>query len=280
MQTQLPTVTITRASAIATVTINNGEINILDAQMMKDLFKAGKELADDDNIKVVIVESANPDFFIAHADLSMIQAVEGTPAPDSTIPSMLQSMFEVFRNMPKATIGKIDGIARGGGSEFLLSLDMRFASIEKGVLGQPEVGLGIIAGGGGCVRLPRLIGRARTMEILLGCDDFDAQLAERYGYINRALPQAELDAFVQTLAERISHYPARAIAVTKRLVNKNENIKGSDLGEEYAGFYETATAPGMAKRMARSMELGLQTKEVEQGDLHKINLQLSQEGLD
>ena len=124
-------------------------------------------------------------------------------------------MCDRFRTMPKATIAKIEGICRGGGSEFALACDMRFAAIGRAVLGQPEVALGIIPGGGGSVRLPRLVGRGRALEIVLGCGDFDAVAAERYGYVNRALSENEIGPFVDKLARRIASFPAAAIRLGK-----------------------------------------------------------------
>lgn len=266
--------TVKLENAIATITIDNGPINILDMDLIKDLYKAGQQVAEDDTIKVVIIQSANPDFFIAHADVNMIMAMSGTPEPDGKTPSMLQQMFELYRHMPKITIGKIEGIARGGGSELLLALDMRFAAMGKARLGQPEVALGLIAGGGGCTRLPKLMGRGRAMEVLLGCEDFDAQLAERYGYVNRAIPADEIDVFVNRLAKRMSKHPAHAIALTKQLVNANESIQPEDLGREFEGFYQSATHEGMGQRMRQAMASGLQTPEAELRDLNEVTQKL------
>lgn len=270
MKQTFKTLTLKQQGSIATITIDNGPINILDVNLIKDLYKVGQQVTNEDSIKVLIIESANPDFFIAHADIPMIMATSDTPIPDGATPSKVQQMFELYRHMPKATIGKIEGIARGGGSEFLLALDMRFAAIGKARLGQPEAMLGLIAGGGGCTRLPKLVGRGRAMEILLACDDFDAELAERYGYINRAIPADEIDAFVNRLAERIALAPPHAIALTKKMVNESESIDSLAMGIEYQRFYQAATSEGERERLARSMEAGLQTPEVELGDLIKL----------
>jgi hypothetical protein len=144
-------------------------------------------LASDDAVRVVVLRSANPDFFIAHADVTLIQRLPTTPPPPPTELGLFHAMVDRFRTMPKATIGVVEGIARGGGSELLLSLDMRFAALGRARLAQPEVALGIIPGGSGTQRLPRLVGRARALEIILGCDDIEADVAERWGYVNRAL---------------------------------------------------------------------------------------------
>jgi enoyl-CoA hydratase/carnithine racemase len=165
--------------------------------------------------------------------------------------------------MPKATIAKIEGIARGGGSEFVLSCDMRFGALGKCVLAQPEVALGIIPGGSGTQRLPRLVGRARALEIVLGCDDVPADVAERWGYLNRALPPAELGPFVERLARRIASFPAEAIALAKASVDAAERPIVEGLIEEAHYFNQTlATAPAQ-ERMARFLALGGQTRDVE-----------------
>src|SRR6185369_6152457 len=207
--------------------------------------------------------SANPDFFIAHADVTLIQQL---PRQVTTKPTRLgpfHAMVERFRTMPKATIGKIEGRARGGGSELLLSLDMRFAALGRAVLSQPEVALGIIPGGSGTQRLPRLVGRARALEIVLGCDDIPADLAERWGYVNRALPPAELGPFVDRLARRIASFPPEAIALAKASVNAAELPTFDGLLEEAHAFNRSLATNAASARMARFLELGGQTRDVE-----------------
>jgi len=174
-------------------------------------------------------------------------------------------MVERFRTMPKATIGVLEGRARGGGSEFLLSLDMRFGALGRAVLAQPEVALGIIPGGSGTQRLPRLIGRARALEVILGCSDIPAELAERWGYLNRALPPDELRPFVDALAQRIASFPASAIALAKAAVNDAELPIEVGLVEEAHRFNLSLATPDAQTRMARFIEIGGQTPEVEKG---------------
>jgi enoyl-CoA hydratase/carnithine racemase len=165
--------------------------------------------------------------------------------------------------MPKVTIGKIEGIVRGGGSEFILSLDMRFGAIGRAILSQPEVGLGILPGGSGCQRLPRLMGRGRALEVILGCQDFPAELAERYGYINRALPPEELTPFVEHLAYRMASFPSEAIALAKASVNAAELPLMEGLIEEAHYFNQSVASRAAQERMARFMEIGGQTRKVE-----------------
>src|SRR5258707_2209597 len=192
---------------ICRATIDNPPINLLNAELIIELGRFGAEVAADDEVRVVVVDSADAEFFVAHADVTLIQQL---PTGDTTlhdVPSPFVAMADAFRTMPNATIAVIEGIARGGGSELALSFDMRFAALGKARLAQPEVVLGIIPGGGGTQRLARLIGRGRALEVILGCDDIDAATAEAWGYVNRALPADSLRPFVDTLANRIASYP-------------------------------------------------------------------------
>ena len=160
---------ISLADGICRATIDNPPINLLDVNLILELGRFAGQVASDEDVRVVVVDSADPDFFIAHADITLIQAL---PRDDTSLHDELtpfHAMLEAFRTMPKATIAVIEGIARGGGSELAMAFDMRFAALGKALLGQPEVALGIIPGGGGTQRLPRLVGRARALEVVLGC---------------------------------------------------------------------------------------------------------------
>jgi len=216
---------------------------------------------------VVVVDSADPDFFIAHADITLIQAL---PRDDTSLHDELtpfHAMLEAFRTMPKATIAVIEGIARGGGSELAMAFDMRFAALGKALLGQPEVAIGIIPGGGGTQRLPRLVGRARALEVVLGCQDIDAATADAWGYVNRALPPDELRPFVDTLAARIASFPLDVIATAKRAVDAAVGDPVPGLRVEDQLFRETLAGPAAAQRMRAFLDAGGQTREVETGDL-------------
>src|SRR5215470_15036114 len=248
---------------VATVTIDHPPLNLFDLALIQEMDRVGRELEADPGVRVAVFQSANPDFFIAHADVALIQTLPTTPPPKPTRLGLFHAMVDRFRTMPKATIGKIEGRARGGGSEFLLSLDMRFAALGRAVLAQPEVALGIIPGGSGTQRLPRLMGRGRALEVILGCEDFDAETAERYGYINRALPPAEIMPFVERLAYRIASFPAEAIALAKRAVNAAELPTVEGLLEEADCFNHSLPTTAARRRMARFLELGGQTREVE-----------------
>jgi enoyl-CoA hydratase/carnithine racemase len=165
--------------------------------------------------------------------------------------------------MPKATIAKLEGICRGGGSELVLSMDMRFAALGRAVLGQPEVAVGILPGGSGTQRLPRLLGRGRALEIILGCEDFPADLAERYGWVNRALPPAELGPFVDRLAARIASFPAEAIARAKAAAAAAEPPVTAGLIEEARLFHECLAEPAARARMRAFLAGGGQTRKLE-----------------
>lgn len=248
---------------VAFVTLDHPPINLFDVALMGEVDRLGRELEANEGVRVVVFESANPDFFIAHADVELIQRLP-TDVPEKSLElNFFHAMVERFRSMPKVSIGKIEGCARGGGSEFLLSLDMRFGARGRCVLSQPEVALGILPGGSGTQRLPGLMGRGRALEVILGCEDFDAETAERYGWINRALPADELGPFVDRLARRIASFPPEAIALAKRSVQAAELPAHEGLLEEAWCFQQTLSLAETRKRMAEFLERGGQTREVE-----------------
>ena len=254
---------IRKDRGVAWVTIDNPPINLFDVALMIEMESLGRELEADDEVRAIVFQSANPEFFIAHADVELIRSL---PTDDSEKPTELHIFYQLverFRTMPKATIGKIAGIARGGGSEFLLSLDMRFAAIGPTKLSQPEVALGIFPTGSGTHRLPNLIGRSRALEVMLGCDDFTAEEAERYGYINRALPAEELDSFVDTLALRIGSFPAQAIAYTKEMTDLKASSVENHLLEEAHRFALIRQDEHTQNLLKAFMDAGGQTREAE-----------------
>jgi enoyl-CoA hydratase/carnithine racemase len=205
-------------AGVAFVSVDYPPINLLDEQLSGELDRLGRELEADDSVRVIVLQSALPDFFIAHSGLGRVGAASKFVSHTRSF-RLTQLIGERFRNMPKATIAKVEGRCRGGGSEIALAVDMCFAASGKAFFGQPEVAVGLVPGGGSTQRLPRLMGRARALEVLLGCSDLTAEMAERYGYINRALPQHELTPFVEALARRIASFPAHAIAHAKAAVD-------------------------------------------------------------
>jgi len=234
------------------VVFNHLPINLVDHDTLRELNQVTSELEGSPDAKVVIFESANPDCFLAHWDTSSVSSAE----PGSPDPSWMDIGLRLA-HMPVISIASIRGRARGIGSEIALGCDMRFASIEKTVLGQPEVGVGMVPGGGAMERLPMLIGRARALEIVVGADDFDALTAERYGWINRALPDAQLDEFVTGLAQRIASFDKQAAAAAKRIINRDAIPSTDKLRESQAMFSQTFNWPGTKARGKRSLELGM-----------------------
>jgi enoyl-CoA hydratase/carnithine racemase len=243
---------------IATVTIDNPPINLFDLDLYLGMAEMAQRLAADPEVRVVVLRSANPDFWIAHFDVTLIQRLPtdaGTPATLNDF----HAMCEAFRTMPKATIAVIEGRVGGGGSELALSCDMRFAAEGRAVFNQPEVALGILPGGSGTVRLARLVGRSRALEVILGCDDIDAILAEEWGWVNRALPADELWEFVDRLAERIASFPPHAVQAAKAAVLRAEKDVVADLLAEAGAFNGTLGHPDTVEALASFMAKGGQT---------------------
>ncbi|MDK1025608.1 MAG: enoyl-CoA hydratase/isomerase family protein [Gammaproteobacteria bacterium] len=272
---QLLDITIDKGVLFAT--INNPPINLMTIPLYMELVSFTEEVEVDDDIRVVVMQSAVPDFFIAHFDVEALLATDiSEPAIRSSELNPFHLMCERMRTMPKATIAKIDGRVGGGGSEFASSCDMRFGSLEKTKINQMEVALGILPGGSGTQRLPRLVGRGRAMEIVLGSDDLDAATAEKWGYLNRALPASGLDEFVDRLAYRIAGFPGQAIALAKESVNHAELPLREGLAEEAYLFQQSLRTHGAQTRMKQYMELGGQTREVELR-IGEVCLELGQE---
>lgn len=253
------------AEGVARVTIDHPPVNLLDLPLILEMDRVGRALEADADVRVVLLESADADFFIAHADVNLILELppRGPDTEPAREPSLFHQMVDRFRTMPKPTIAKIEGLCRGGGSELVLSCDMRFAALGRAVLGQPEVAVGILPGGSGTQRLPRLLGRSRALEIVLGADDFPAELAERYGYVNRALPPEELGPFVDRLAARIASFPPQAVARAKRAVLAAETGVRDGLVQEAQLFDECLALPEARRRMRAFLDAGGQTREVE-----------------
>ncbi|WP_324731211.1 enoyl-CoA hydratase/isomerase family protein [Pseudomonas paeninsulae] len=256
------TLSVSTDKGVAFVTLSHGEINLLDMDMLIDLDRLGRELEQDDEIKVMVLQSANPDFFVAHADLGTIATLPSEPAAREETLGWINQVFDRLRTSNTVSIAKIQGRARGGGSELALACDMRFGEIGRAVFGQPEVGVGIIPGAGGTVRLPRLIGQARALEIILGCGDINAVVAERYGYLNRALSAAEIDMFVSSLAYRIAGFPAEALALAKESVRFSGSIE-DELNHEEVAFLKSVHSEPAKRRMGAALGMGLQTAAVE-----------------
>ena len=250
-------------SGVVFVSIDHPPINLLDEALSLEFDRLGRELEVDEAVRVVVVQSALPDFFIAHSGLGRVGAASKTVSHTRSF-RLTQVIGERFRNMPKVTIAKVEGRARGGGSEIALAMDMSFAAIGKAVFSQPEAAVGLVPGGGSTQRLPRLMGRGRALEVLLGCNDFSAELAERYGYINRALPADELTPFVERLAHRIASFPAHTIVHVKAAVDRGAfgSLAEGLLTEAHESDLSVASAVTQA-RVAEALKVGAETYEGE-----------------
>ena len=247
---------------VATVVIDHPPINLMTVEVFLELADVIERLAGDDDVRVVVLRSANPEWFIAHFDVAALLNLPTDSGPPATELNVFHTMCERLRTMPKATIAVIEGRVGGGGSELALSCDMRFAA-PAAVFSQPEVALGIIPGGSGTTRLPRLIGRSRALEVILGCDEIDAETAERWGWVNRVLPRDALATFVDRLTDRIARFPAHAVAAAKASVLRAEAGVTEQLLAEGDAFAATLGEPSAWAAMERFLERGGQTPEGE-----------------
>jgi enoyl-CoA hydratase/carnithine racemase len=231
--------------------------NIVDATLYQALQDLLARMDASPSLRVVVFESANPQFFLAHFDLTGKTGNITTAVGPSGLPILIDTFVRISRS-PVASIAKIRGCVRGVSSEFVLACDMRFASRENTLLGQPEVGVGVHPGGGGTERLPPLVGRGRAFEIVLGANDFDGETAAQYGYVNRALPDEELDGFVDALARRIATFDGRAIAAAKRLINQVSLPSADNLLNALSSFQTALSWPETLQRVGALLERGLQ----------------------
>ncbi|PYR24523.1 MAG: enoyl-CoA hydratase [Acidobacteria bacterium] len=231
--------------------------NVVDADVFLSLQDLLVRMDNSQSLRVVVFESAIPDFYLAHFDLTGKVGNITTAVGASGLPILLDTFVRLTKS-PVVSVAKIRGCVRGVSSEFVLACDMRFASRENLRLGHPEVGVGLHPGGGGTERLPQLVGRGRALEIVLSANDFDGDTAERYGYVNRALPDAELDDFVDTLARRIASFDRAALAAAKRLVNQVSLPSADRLLDAIVSFGTALTWPEAQRRIQAVLERGLQ----------------------
>ena len=251
---------------VAFTTIASPPLNVMTLPLFGELARFSLEVAADEAVRAVVLRSDDPDFWIAHFDVeAILQFPVDAPAERAAEvdDNPFHAMCERFRRMPKAVIAEIGGRVGGGGSELAMSCDMRFGARGRTVVNQPEVALGILPGGTGTQRLPRLVGRGRALEVILGCDDLDAESAERFGWLNRALAPDELRPFVTRLARRIATFPAGAVAAAKRAVLAAEPDWTEGLLDESFGFQQLLRTPEAQRAMRRFLERGGQTREGE-----------------
>ena len=231
--------------------------NVMDGTMFQSLQDLLARMGASETLRVVVFESAILDFYLAHFDLTgKLGNVMSSVGP-SGLPILMDTFVRITKS-PVVSIAKIRGCARGASSEFVLACDMRFASRENTRLGQPEVAVGLHPGGGGAERLPHLVGRGRAIEIVLGGNDFDGDTAERYGYINRALADAELDGFVDALARRIASFDRRAIAAAKNLINQVSLPSADRLLDALISFQTALSWTEAQQRVGALIKRGLQ----------------------
>lgn len=259
------TLDVLREDGILWVTIDNPPINLFTLELYQEMVSFTAEAEVDEQVKVIVMDSADDDFWIAHFDVEAILSFDTTaPNRRRTELNDFHRMCERMRTMPRATIAHLNGRLGGGGSEFAASFDMRFGDLSKTRVNQMEVALGILPGGGGTQRLPRLLGGGRALEVILGSDDLDARTAEAWGYLNRALPSEELAPFVERLARRINSFPQPAIALAKQATLNAERMGLHEgLLEEEFLFQELLRTGEATVAMQRFLELGGQTREAE-----------------
>ncbi|CAI1689762.1 Carnitinyl-CoA dehydratase [Serratia grimesii] len=261
---------ISHHGGVSTVTIDNPPVNVLDVPLMSEISRFLLFVRDEPDVKVLIFQSANPDFFIAHVDMTLIDEPHAFDelarnAPEGLNP--FQAFGELLRSQPQVTIVKLAGLARGGGAEFVAAADMAFAAEGRAGLAQCEALMGITPGGGATQYLTSRMTRGRALEVILGADLIDAVTAERYGWINRALPAAELDDFVNRLAHNIAALPEGIIAAAKQAMPAPDLHEGFQREHDpWAGLF---ARPAAESRIRGGLKAGAQTPDGER-NLEKL----------
>jgi len=264
------TLRVTREDGVAHVTVDNPPVNVLDVALMGDLRHLLATLHDDDSVRVIVFDSADPEFFVAHVDMTLVDAPDAFDGFADGLPdgvNVFQGLGELLRHQPQVTIVKLAGIARGGGAELVAAADMAFAAVGRAGIGQIEALMGIVPGGGGTQYVTARVGRQRALEIVLGADLFDAETAERYGWVNRALPADELDAFVDRLARNIAALPPGVIAAVKHAMPPEGLSHG--LLREHDAWVGQISRPAAEGLIRAGLERGAQTRAGE-GDLEGL----------
>jgi enoyl-CoA hydratase/carnithine racemase len=256
------TLKVHREGAILFAEIAAPPMNLLGPELVRDLVSLIQRAEADDAVKVLVFKSADPDYFIPHVDVTRIQQYRDEAAKLTGEPS-IGLLFRHLSASRLVTIAQIEGRVRAAGSEFVLACDMRFAARESAIFSQPEPAFGVIPGGGGVQHLARLMGRARALEVMLGAQDYDADLAERYGWINRALPANELGEFVRSLARRIAKFPAAGLVAVKDRVNAITLAPTEDFRRDSDLFGEASRNAEAQSRFQAAFKRGFQTRDAE-----------------
>jgi len=232
-----------------TITFDNAPINMFLPTTIDELGLLMTEIESSPSVKVVVFQSVNPDFFIAHLDVA-----KAAERPDAL--GLWRKFVLRLSSSPVVSIAKIRGRTRGIGNEFVLACDMRFASRQSALFGNPEVGVGLVPGGGALEWLPRLVGRSRALEIVLSGDDFNAEIAERYGWVNRTLEDNDLDAFVDSLAHRLASFDHETLAAAKAQINRFGMPTATELQSSNDLFFPLLALPGAGARRAKVRNAG------------------------
>jgi enoyl-CoA hydratase/carnithine racemase len=256
------TLKVRRDGGVLSVDIAAPPMNLLGPALVRDLVSLIQSAEADDTVKVLVFKSADPDYFIPHVDVTQIKEYRAEAAKLIGEAS-IGLMFRYISASRLVTIAQIEGRVRAAGSEFVLACDMRFAARESAIFSQPEPGFGVVPGGGGIQHLTRLMGRARALEVMLGAGDYDAELAERYGWINRALPADALNDFVRSLAHRIAKFPAGGLVAVKDRVNAIALGPVDDFRRDSDLFGEAAQKPEAQSRFQAAFKRGFQTRDAE-----------------
>ncbi|MDI5978229.1 enoyl-CoA hydratase/isomerase family protein [Amycolatopsis magusensis] len=263
----LPSLHVKRQDGVLWVSIDVPPVNLMTAQLLLDLDAVAASAENDPDLHVIVVQSANPEFFLAHGDLSFVEdpaTYAALPIAEETLAGTgpMMRLHERWRRLPQTTIAKVTGLARGGGSELASSLDLRFAALETAAFGQFETLIGIVPGAGATAHLPRLVGRARALEIVLTGGLVDAATAERWGWVNRALPAAELDEFVERVALTIASLPDGVRAAATKAIDAADGTLEDALRAEDRLLGETFT-PASGELARAALAAGVHTREVE-----------------
>lgn len=258
------TLRVSRENGIVRVTLDNPPVNVLNVALMSDLRHLLNALRNDDSVRVIVFDSANPEFFIAHVDMSLIDTPDAFDELAADVPNgvnVFQALGELLRHQPQVTIVKLAGMARGGGAEFVTAVDMAFAAIGRAGIGQIEALMGIVPGGGGTQYLAGRVGRHRALEVVLGADLYDAETAERYGWVNRAVPADKLDDIVDRLAGNIAALPEGVIAAAKRAIVPEDLAEG--LLREHDAWAGQFVRPAAERLIRGGLARGAQTRDGE-----------------
>ena len=256
------TLIVRKEGAVLFVDIAAPPMNLLGPALVRDLVSLIQQAEADDAVKVLVFKSADPDYFIPHVDVTQIKEYRAEAAK-LTGEASIGLLFRHLSASRLVTIAQIEGRVRGAGSEFVLACDMRFAARESAIFSQPEAAMGVIPGGGGIQHLTRLMGRARALEVMLSAEDYDAELAERYGWINRALPANALDDFVRSLAHRIARFPAAGLVAVKDRVNAIALAPVEDFRRDSDLFGEGCATAEAQSRFQAALKRGFQTRDAE-----------------